>query len=231
MKKMSCVFLLAVWAALAVYAQSGVIKELSGTVEIKPAGAADFTAAKVGDTVARDTIVSTGFKSTALVSVGSATILVRPLTRLSLTEIGQAQNTEDISVNLNAGRVRVDVTPPSGTRANFAVKSPTATASVRGTSFDLDTHNLYVSKGTVVYQGSGSAQARVSEGGASRIDSITGKPVSPVETHVVELLPPSPVAGPPTAAGTNQGPVAETGTAEISTGTGNVVGITITINP
>jgi hypothetical protein len=50
-----------VLAAAGVFAQSGVIKEMTGTVEVKGAGTAAFSPAKTGEQVKEDTIVSTGF--------------------------------------------------------------------------------------------------------------------------------------------------------------------------
>jgi len=151
-------------AAFNAFAQNGVIKEMAGEVELKAAGASVFTAAKTGDTIAPDTIVSTGFKSTAIITVGSSTITVRPLTRLSLTEIRAAAGSEKINVNLQTGRLRVDVKPPAGTTANFTVQSPSATASVRGTSFDIDTNNLTVNEGKVAFSGKDGVNTFVLEG-------------------------------------------------------------------
>jgi len=133
------------------FAQNGVIKELSGTVELKPAGTSDFIPAKAGDPVAKDTIVSTGFKSSALIQMGSSLITARPLTRLSLAELSSSGGTEVINVSLQTGRVRVDVDPPAGTRTSMAVRGPSATASVRGTSFEFDTYSLNVLKGKVAF--------------------------------------------------------------------------------
>ena len=94
MKQAAVIAVLILLCAGMAFAQSGgVIKELSGTVELKPAGQADYTAAKAGDAVARDTVVSTGFKSSALITVGSTTLTVRPLTRLSLAEISASAGT------------------------------------------------------------------------------------------------------------------------------------------
>jgi hypothetical protein len=188
-------------AALPAQAQTGIIRELSGTVELKPAGAANFAAASVGDEIAPNTVVSTGFRSTATIAVGSATIIVRPLTRLTMTEITSMGQTETINVNLAVGRVRVDVTPPAGTKTNFKVKSPTATASVRGTGFELDTYNLYVLHGVVDYQGSSGAPMRVGEGGGSFVGTSTGQTVDPLVIYEAELWPAEPVAGPPAGNG------------------------------
>jgi hypothetical protein len=190
MKKtfMALVFL---GAALAAYAQTGVIQDLTGTVEIKPAGAQAFVPAKAGDTLQRNTIISTGFKSTAVIVVGNSTIIARALTRLTLAEIAATGNTETINVNLQTGRMRVDVRPPAGAKTNFTVKSPTATASVRGTSFEQDSRNLSVLTGTVAYAGLQGAPALVSAGDESHT-SEDGKAADPVASAAQSLLPPAP---------------------------------------
>jgi len=145
------IFLLLTGVVLGAFAQSGTIQELTGEVELKPAGTAVFSQASVGAVINLDTIISTGFRSTAIIAVGSSVITVRPLTRLTLTEIQSSAGTETINVNLQAGRLRVDVKPPAGTKANFTVQSPSATASVRGTSFDIDIMNTKVLEGKVAY--------------------------------------------------------------------------------
>jgi hypothetical protein len=197
MKKGLFVLLTTVWAAVSVFAQTGVISSLAGSVELKPAGAANFTPAREGDEVGANTVIFTGFKSSATVTVGSSTILVRPLTRLTLTEISATQDTERVNIDLKAGRVRVDVRPPSGAKADFTVVTPSATASVRGTGFDLDTRNLSVNEGTVVYQGVRGAAALVYPGAAVHADTATGKVADPVAAVTSELVPPTPTAGPP----------------------------------
>ncbi|MDR2730531.1 MAG: FecR domain-containing protein [Treponema sp.] len=52
-----------------------------------------------------------------------------------MTEIQNLTELETLNVNLQTGRVRVDVKPPAGTKASTTVKGPEATASVRGTIF------------------------------------------------------------------------------------------------
>ena len=174
-----------------VFGQTGVIKELSGTVEIKRSGQAVFVPAKAGDTIAQETVVSTGFKSSALISVGSTIITVRPLTRLTLAEISASAGTETINVNLQTGRVRVDVDPPAGSKANMSVRSPNATASVRGTSFEFDTKNITVREGIVAFKGKKGGVILVSAGSSSRIKADE-KAANPVETTAAALLPPLP---------------------------------------
>jgi hypothetical protein len=160
------------------FAQEAVIREMAGAVELRTAGSADWVPAKTGDRIARSTVISTGFKSTAILAVGSSTFTVRPLTRLSLEAFMNPNNTETINVALSAGRVRVDVNPPAGGRASVSVQSPIATASVRGTVFEIDPVSLRVSEGTVTYQGGNGQAVMVSAGQSSRLDE-SGKAANP----------------------------------------------------
>jgi hypothetical protein len=195
MKKVFLVVFVLTVAVYGMFAQTGTIREVSGEVELKVAGSDTFVAAKAGDVVALNTIVSTGFRSTAIIEIGSSVITVRALTRLSLAEIQRSQGTETINVDLQAGRVRVDVNPPAGTRSDFTVQSPSATASVRGTSFDFDTLNLSVKEGTVSYSGTaGAPPTMVSAGAASFVTN--GLPANPVSVMADDLLPPLPVGTP-----------------------------------
>ncbi|MCL2881221.1 MAG: FecR family protein, partial [Treponema sp.] len=110
---------------------------------------------------------------------------------LSLSEISSSAGTETINVNLQTGRVRVDVNPPSGIKAVMSVTSPMATASVRGTSFEFDTQSLTVLEGTVTFQGSNGGVMMVSAGSTSEI-SPNGRSIDPIETFASALLPPPP---------------------------------------
>jgi hypothetical protein len=194
MKKIVCaIFLLGL--AVCVLAQtteqgSGLIRELSGTVELRNVGATDFVPARAGDRVNEDTIISTGFRSTALVEVGSTLITVRPLTRLSLTEISAAQGTETLDVAMQTGRVRVDVNPPAGGRASMTVTSPNVTASVRGTSFYFDTRNITVNEGVVSFKGSRGHTFQI---GAGSSGSVGSRDTASSTQGTVSSRPPSPV--------------------------------------
>jgi hypothetical protein len=137
-----------------------VIREISGTVELKQDGQAGWIPAGTGDTLAVSTVISTGFKSTALIAAGNSAILVRPLTRLSLEELISRDETETVRIALRAGRLRVQVAPPVTAKTDLTVKTPIATASVRGTVFDIDTLNIRVSEGAVRYEGAADRAAR-----------------------------------------------------------------------
>ncbi|MDR1127885.1 MAG: FecR family protein [Treponema sp.] len=164
-------------------APEAVIREVNGTVELKPNGQADWIPAKTGDILAVSTLVSTGFRSSALIAAGSSTILVHPLTRLSLEELISRNETETVQIGLRAGRLRVQVAPPLAGKTDFTVKTPIATASVRGTVFDIDTLNLRVSEGEVRYEGAANRASRpvqVNSGQNTRVDSAGGGALNPL---------------------------------------------------
>ena len=186
---------------ISIFAQTGIIKELSGTVELKTAGASAFVPANSGDRVNADTVISTGFKSTALVEAGSALIVVRPLTRLTLTEIQASSGTETLNANLQAGRIRVDLTPPAGTKASLTVTSPSATASVRGTSFDMNVMGVHVYSGKVGFGGAYGLMVNVESGASSSVQGNTiqgnGIPTNPLGNKRTQFTPPSPAGNEP----------------------------------
>jgi len=196
MKKIVLTGLLIFAVVFTAFSQTGVISELTGDVELKLAGSSVFVPAAVGAQVTQDTIVSTGFRGTAVIVVGSNTITVRPLTRLSLAEISSSAGVENLNVNLQAGRVRVEVKPPAGTRANTTVQSPSATASVRGTVLDMDQNSIAVIEGSVGWTSNNGLVTFVPAGfsGGVSSDGSTTNTVS--NTSTSSILP-----GMPTGAG------------------------------
>jgi len=179
-------------AGLNVFSQEAFIDQLTGTVEIKQPNEKSFKAAKKGDKLFKETVLSTGFKSFAIIKIGSTSITIRPLTTLSLTEIQKQEETETVNVNVQSGRVRVDVKPPAGTKVSATLTSPSATASVRGTNFEFDTNNLYVNEGSVSFTGNNGQTIIIRAGENSRVEQ-TGQATTPRSKRNSDLLPPSPI--------------------------------------
>lgn len=156
------------------------VTEIAGKVECKHPGK-DWKAAKVGDVLPAGSLISTGFKSTAILKTESAVLTVKPVTRLSLEELIKSEGTTKTRMFLMAGRVKAEVTPHEGENTEFKVKSPTATASVRGTGFEFDGHNLFVDHGAVQFESeSGTGIAHMVTSGEFSTLSATGTVTPPV---------------------------------------------------
>ena len=174
-------------------AQQAVIRELSGTVEIRQPGSEVWGAAALGQSLSGDTGISTGFRSSALIGMGDTLLIVRPLTRLTVTEISSSAETETLNLNLHSGRVRADINPPPGNRTSMTVTSPMAVAGARGTIFEFDTLSLEVQEGTVEFVGSLGAPYLVDAGRSSQVDQISRHASSPYRGPS-ELRPQLPIA-------------------------------------
>jgi ferric-dicitrate binding protein FerR (iron transport regulator) len=174
--------------------EAAFLRELTGTVEIMAPGSAVWTRAVAGDRIEKSAIISTGFKSTAVVTLGDSVLTVRPLTRLSLEEIVSDRGREQVDLYLQTGRIRADVKPPVGGTTEFTVRSPVGSASVRGTSFEFDTERLRVDEGRVQYSLVNGREALVAAGGISYVDETSNTLISPFEA-AAELLAPAPPAG------------------------------------
>jgi hypothetical protein len=214
MKYLSALLLIAFTAA-GVTAQTpgqipeAVLLELSGRVEVKTPGSTEWVPAVAGMTIEQAALISTGFKSTALLALGNSTIVIQPLTRLSLEEIIEQQGNEQVNVYLRTGRVRAEVRPPAGGTINFTVRSPIVTASVRGTVFDFDTVNINVAEGRVEFAGPTGSLALVREGESSSVNEVSSTVSAPVEEKTAALAP----ALPP---GTETGTAAAGSTAAVN---------------
>jgi hypothetical protein len=185
--------LLLLWGAGLVFSQEARIRELHGTVEVKPPGASAWTPAYSGQILTPGTHISTGFKSRAVIMINGSALTVHALTRLSLEEIVQSAGSGKAEINLRAGRVRANVNPPpAGGSVSFVVKSPTATASVRGTVFEFDGLRLHVDEGRVHIAGSDGGGTYIGAGQAARVNTETGRASTAGESAREELSPPMP---------------------------------------
>jgi hypothetical protein len=170
--------------------RGAVIRELYGTVETRAPGSSDWVRARAGDRLEKDALISTGFESGAVLAAGESLITVRPLTRLSLEEIAGDQGGERINLYLQTGRIRAEVKPPDGRKVSFTVRSPVATASVRGTTIEFDTENLTVTEGEALYSTAGGRAVSVAGGETSYVDLGNNTVTSPFAA-AAELLAPA----------------------------------------
>jgi hypothetical protein len=81
------------------------------------------------------------------------------------------------------------VRPPPGGKTNFSIRSPIATASVRGTVFDFDGIRVEVAEGRVYLGSENAAGVYISAGHRAAADVETGKTAPVIETVKEELAP------------------------------------------
>lgn len=114
------------------FALDGVVMEVLGKVEKQVDNS--WVALKKGDILVPGDIVSTGFKSEAVISIGESVITVKALTRMTIEQLFEKNKNHVSSVYLDVGSISADVKPVTDKRVGFTVKTPAVTASVRGTA-------------------------------------------------------------------------------------------------
>jgi hypothetical protein len=191
MKKLFVLFLLCagLWNAFT-QAPEARFLEVTGIVEIKEVNSSGWKRAAPGDPIGRNTVISTGLKSSAVITVGSSRLEVRPLTMLTLEEFNRRGSTEETALYLRTGRVRALVTPPTGQNIDFTVRSPIVTASVRGTSFEFDGLQLRVENGRVLLAGAGGQKVYVAQAQRSYVDENNQNRIVPPFDAEAALLRP-----------------------------------------
>ena len=118
--------------AFCAFALDGVVMEVLGKVEKQVDNS--WVALKKGDILVPGDIVSTGFKSEAVISIGESVITVKALTRMTIEQLFEKNKNHVSSVYLDVGSISADVKPVTDKRVGFTVKTPAVTASVRGTA-------------------------------------------------------------------------------------------------
>jgi hypothetical protein len=189
-KLMICLlFLSGLWPAFSQNLPARIL-EIQGKVETREVSASEWKPAAEGDIIGSATIVSTSFKSTAILSLGDSTLIVRPLTMLTLEELVQKEGVEEVRLYLRGGRIRAEVSPPTGGTVNFTIRSPIAIASVRGTSFEFDGKHLRVESGTVLLENNNSQRGYISAGQQSSVDEADLNRIAPPFEAAAALLTP-----------------------------------------
>lgn len=142
--------MLAMLAAMSLVAETAILKDIKGKVEVKQLGG-DWKAATDGMTIDILATISTGFNSSAVLMIADNKVAVAPLTRLTVDKIVAQAGTLKTSLNLRVGTVSASVKSSTGMAQEFKVTSPYSTASVRGTQFTFNGLALTVREGTVAF--------------------------------------------------------------------------------
>ena len=119
------------------FANTGKAEVISFTGKAEYQSSLGWVSLKVGDLLDSGTVISTGFKSSAVLKIGDSRFTVAPLSRITISKLLETDSGTETEMNLSAGKLKIDVKASPGKTAAFTVKSPVATASIRGTSGDF----------------------------------------------------------------------------------------------
>ena len=98
---------------------------------------------KEGDSLEQGAVIQTGFKSEVVLKIKESTITVAPLSRITLQTLVEreglngAAGKDETAIFLDTGSLKSNVQKSADRRVGFTVRSPVATASVRGTAFSM----------------------------------------------------------------------------------------------
>lgn len=137
MKKIAFIFAaLACSSFLAAADFTAQVVSVSGKVEVLNGNSWKTLAA--GDTLKSGDTVQTGFRSVAVLKIKDSTVNVAALTRMTVEQLSENSEKDNVRVFVKTGGVKSDVQKSSGKKVGFTVRTPVATASVRGTEFSVE---------------------------------------------------------------------------------------------
>lgn len=132
-KKLFLCLTLILFATLC-FAQSRNIQVVSAVGKVEKQQDGLWVPVQVGEVLSKGTLISTGFRSSATLKFEGSVISVSALSRLTIAELLENDNSRDTSVFLDAGKIKADIKTSDNKRVSFTVRTPIATASVKGTA-------------------------------------------------------------------------------------------------
>lgn len=137
MKKIAFIFAaLACSSFLAAADFTAQVVSVSGKVEVLNGNS--WKTLVAGDTLKSGDTVQTGFRSVAVLKIKDSTVNVAALTRMTVEQLSENSEKDNVRVFVKTGGVKSDVQKSSGKKVGFTVRTPVATASVRGTEFSVE---------------------------------------------------------------------------------------------
>lgn len=131
-------------------AEQATVYDFRGKVDVLVPGGS-WQPVQKGMIINPGTTISTGFNSTAVLKVAASTVTVQQLTRLRLDQLLQKQGKLTTAFSLPIGRVQAQVRSADGSPQDFQIRSPVATAAVRGTMFEFNGFKIEVTEGVVAF--------------------------------------------------------------------------------
>ncbi|MBO4319397.1 MAG: FecR domain-containing protein [Treponema sp.] len=136
------------FSIVSAYALEAKVVSVTGKVEVQTGGSS-WKTLKAGDKITKGSVISTGFKSSAKISIDNTTVDLGPLTRITVEKLASNSAKDETNLYLDTGKVKAEVKKDSAKKVDFKVSSPVATASVRGTIIEYTAGGtLRTSEGT-----------------------------------------------------------------------------------
>ncbi len=170
---------------LPVFALSGTVVSIAGKVEVQ--ADSGWIALKPGDAVESGKVISTGFRSQAVIQIAGSSVVVNQLSRVTLEQLTETDDAHSSEVFIDLGSISADVQASQNKRVGFVVNTPVATASVRGTQLDMGYSTIRVGRGLVVFMGKRGKEVSVRGGNISRVGSRESAS-NPFQSKVNEAL-------------------------------------------
>lgn len=137
MKKITSIFaFLVCFSFLCAADFTAQVVSVSGKVEVLNGNL--WEALSVGDNLTSGDTIQTGFKSSAVLKIKDSTVNVEALTRMTVEQLSENSEKDNVRVFVKTGGVKSDVQKSNGKKIGFTVRTPVATASVRGTEFSVE---------------------------------------------------------------------------------------------
>lgn len=147
MKKSLLVLVLAFVTCFAAIALDAKVVSVSGKVEVQDGE--NWVAVKVGDILKKGDVLSTGFKSSAVLQINETNVNIGALTRMTVQQLASNDVKDETSLFLDSGKISANV-QHNEKRVSFKVTTPAVTASVRGTILTVLGHNTVTSSQNTV---------------------------------------------------------------------------------
>ncbi len=121
-----------------------------GKSEVQRAG--QWVAIAEGSKLNKGDVIQTGFKSELILKIKNSTVTVSPLSRVTIEQLAEKKDSDETKLFLDTGSLKSNVKKTEDRRVGFTVRSPVATASVRGTVMEVK--NVYGGTEVIGYEGS-----------------------------------------------------------------------------
>ncbi|WP_149553882.1 FecR family protein [Treponema pectinovorum] len=149
-KKLTAILFVTTIAIFTATSMEATVVSSKGKAEVQKGNS--WAKLSVGNSLKKGDVIQTGFKSEVILKIKNSTVTVAPLSRVTIEQLAEKTDKDDTRLFLDTGSLKSDVKKTADRRVGFTVRSPVATASVRGTVMGVT--NTFRSTEIVGYEGS-----------------------------------------------------------------------------